>query len=46
MIVYGVPARADRGGCGAKSALFWALWLCIIMSLAALTPNMAKFALA
>ena len=44
MIVYGVPA-AQIATVATQSALFWALWLCVIMSLAALTPNLAKFAL-
>jgi hypothetical protein len=44
MIVYGVPA-AQITTVATQSALFWALWLCVIMSLAALTPNLAKFAL-
>ena len=44
MIVYSVPA-VQIATVATQSALFWALWLCVIMSLAALTPNMAKFAL-
>ena len=44
MIVYGVPA-AQIATVATQSALFWALWLCVIMSLAALTPNLAKLAL-
>jgi len=44
MIVYRVPA-AQIAAVATQSALFWALWLCVIMSLAALTPNLAKFAL-
>jgi hypothetical protein len=44
MIVYGVPA-AQIATVAAQSALFWTSWLGIIMTLAALTPNLAKLAL-
>lgn len=44
MIVYGVPA-AQIATVATQSALFRALWLGIIMALAALTPNLAKLAL-
>ncbi|HEY0284650.1 MAG TPA: hypothetical protein VGC23_04625 [Vicinamibacterales bacterium] len=44
MIVYGVPV-SQIAAVAAQSLLFWALWLGIVMILAALTPNMAKLAL-
>ena len=44
MIVYGVPVT-QIAAVAMQSALFWAVWLGIVMSLAALTPNLAKFAL-
>ena len=45
MIVYDVPA-GEIAAVAAQSALFWAFWLGIVMVFAALTPNMARFALA
>ena len=44
MRVYGVSAR-EIAAVAAQSALFWVLWLAIIMVFAALTRNMAGFAL-
>ena len=45
MIAYRVPAGAIAA-VSAQSAMFWALWLGVVMVFAALTPNMAKFSLA
>jgi hypothetical protein len=45
MIVYRVPA-VGIAAVAAQSALFRAFWLGVVMVFAALTPNMAKFALA
>ncbi len=45
MIVYDVPA-GEIAAVAAQSAVFWALWGVIVMAFAALTPNMARFALA
>lgn len=45
MIVYDIPAR-QIAGVAAQTAMFWALWVSIVMAFAALTANMAKFALA
>jgi hypothetical protein len=45
MMVYDIPAR-QIAGVAVQTAVFWALWLSIVMAFAALTANMAKFALA
>lgn len=45
MIVYDVPAR-QIAGVAVQTTVFWALWLSIVMVFAALTANIAKFALA
>jgi hypothetical protein len=45
MIVYDVPAR-QIAGVAVQTMVFWALWISIVMAFAALTANVAKFALA
>jgi hypothetical protein len=44
MLVYRVPS-AQIAAVAAQTAISWALWLGPIMMLAALTPNLARFAL-
>jgi hypothetical protein len=45
MILYTVPPR-EIAAVSLQTAMFWTLWLTIVMTFAALTANIAKFSLA